>query len=53
MSYNINWSKKADKFLDKIKLRVGDYRVLVDINTASKLIEVRVVGHRGNIYKTV
>lgn len=32
------------------KLRVGDYRVLLDIDTSKKLIEVRVVGHRGNIY---
>ena len=83
MSYNINWSKKADKFLEKLpkdiskrivhkvnsikdnpfhfvehyegesyfKLRIGDYRVLLDIDTSSKLIEVRVVGHRGNIYE--
>ena len=85
MSYSINWSKKSEKFLEKLpkdisyrivhkvnsikddpfhfvehyegesyfKLRIGDYRVLLDIDTSLKLIEVRVVGHRGSIYKKV
>lgn len=33
------------------KLRVGDYRVIADINRSSKKIEVIVIGHRKNIYK--
>ena len=33
------------------KLRVGDYRVLMDIDEKSKKIEVLKVGHRKNIYK--
>ena len=85
MPYSINWSKKSEKFLEKLpkdisyrivhkvnsikddpfhfvehyegesyfKLRIGDYRVLLDIDTSLKLIEVRVVGHRGSIYKKV
>lgn len=85
MSYEIHWSKKADKVLEKLpkatshrivnkvnlikdnpfhfvehyegasyfKLRIGDYRVLLDIDVSLKLIEVRVVGHRGSIYKRV
>ena len=35
------------------KLRIGDYRVLLDINPTLKLIEVRIVGHRGNIYNRI
>lgn len=37
--------------LSYFKLRIGDYRALLDINPSFKLIEVRVVGHRSNIYK--
>jgi len=33
------------------KLRVGDYRILIDIIEKEKVIAVRVVGHRKNIYK--
>ncbi len=33
------------------KLRVGDYRVLMDINEQKKLIEVLKIGHRKNVYK--
>lgn len=35
------------------KLRVGDYRALVDINPSNRLIEVRVVGNRKNIYNKI
>lgn len=33
------------------KLRVGDYRVIVMINTGERIINVIKVGHRKNIYK--
>ncbi|HLD15586.1 MAG TPA: type II toxin-antitoxin system RelE/ParE family toxin [Candidatus Nanoarchaeia archaeon] len=33
------------------KLRVGDYRVLIDLNHTKSQIEVIKVGHRKNIYK--
>ncbi len=33
------------------KLRVGDYRVIANIN--SKRIEIIVIGHRRNIYKDI
>lgn len=33
------------------KLRVGDYRILLDINESEKRINVLVVGLRKNIYK--
>ena len=35
------------------KIRIGDYRVLLDIDSSLKLIEIRVIGHRGNIYKRI
>ncbi len=35
------------------KLRVGDYRVIADINRNNKKIEVTVIGHRKNIYKKI
>jgi mRNA interferase RelE/StbE len=35
------------------KLRVGDYRVILDINEKEKTIEVLKIGHRKNIYKTL
>ena len=44
-------------FVEKIvgdrgwRMRVGDYRVLLDINEPEKKIEVLKVGHRKNIYK--
>lgn len=38
-------SKRAD-----FKLRVGDYRVIADINDSLKRIEITLIGHRKNIY---
>lgn len=33
------------------KLRVGDYRIIMDIETDKLLILVLKIGHRGSIYK--
>ena len=33
------------------KIRSGDYRIIVDVVEEQKIIAVRVVGHRRNIYK--
>ncbi len=33
------------------KMRVGDYRLIIDIDEASKTISVLKIGHRKNIYK--
>lgn len=81
--YQINYDKKAEKFLDKLpystrrrilrkiseaglnpfhyferlserkdyKLRVGDYRVIADIDEGRQLIEVRLIAHRKNAYE--
>ena len=85
MTYDIHWSEKSEKFLEKLpreiskrivqkinsirenpfhfvehyegesyfKLRVGDYRALIDIDSSNRLIEIRVVGHRKNIYNQI
>jgi len=36
---------------DCYKFRCGDYRALIDVDQENKLVIVRVVGHRRNIYK--
>lgn len=44
-------------FLEKLvddpgyKIRVGDYRAIIDILDGEKMLAVRIVGHRKNIYK--
>ncbi|MFH1133490.1 MAG: type II toxin-antitoxin system RelE/ParE family toxin [Nanoarchaeota archaeon] len=35
------------------KLRIGDYRVIVDIDDTKKRIEVTFIGHRKNVYQKV
>lgn len=32
------------------KLRIGDYRALIDIDFSAKILKVRVFDHRGRIY---
>lgn len=52
---------KADpyRFFERLKgrkdykLRVGDYRIIADINKTEKKIEVTLIGHRKNIYKFI
>tara|TARA_Y100000310_G_C20508564_1_gene727659 strand:- start:606 stop:866 length:261 start_codon:yes stop_codon:yes gene_type:complete len=35
------------------KLRIGEYRALIDIEFENKILCVQVVGHRKDIYKNV
>lgn len=35
------------------KLRVGDYRIIVDINDSKITIYIITIGHRSNIYKKI
>ncbi|MFH0889670.1 MAG: type II toxin-antitoxin system RelE/ParE family toxin [Candidatus Aenigmatarchaeota archaeon] len=35
------------------KLRVGDYRVIADIDQSTGKIQVTLIGHRKNIYKNM
>ncbi|MBW2975584.1 type II toxin-antitoxin system RelE/ParE family toxin [Candidatus Woesearchaeota archaeon] len=46
-------------FLDKLtkikafKLRVGDYRVIIDLNENEKSLVVLTLGHRKDVYKEI
>ena len=33
------------------KLRIGDYRALIDVDLTFKVLKVRVVDHRSRVYK--
>jgi len=33
------------------KLRVGDYRILIDVDFSNKILKIQVIGPRYNIYK--
>lgn len=35
------------------KLRVGDYRVIADIEESLERIEITLIGHRKNIYRKI
>ncbi|MCJ2519791.1 MAG: type II toxin-antitoxin system RelE/ParE family toxin [Candidatus Thermoplasmatota archaeon] len=37
--------------VDAFKIRVGDYRVIVDVDWESKTIYILTVGHRRTIYR--
>jgi len=37
--------------IDGYKLRVGDYRLIIDIEKKIRLLKVLKIGHRKNIYK--
>ncbi|MDG7056559.1 MAG: type II toxin-antitoxin system RelE/ParE family toxin [Wolbachia endosymbiont of Penenirmus auritus] len=48
----INLGKTLDHSLKGYKgLRVGDYRVLYDVNTSKYEVTIVTVGHRGTIYE--
>lgn len=36
--------------IEGFKLRVGDYRAIIDVDNANKILKVLKVGHRKNIY---
>ena len=36
---------------DYYKLRVGDYRALIDVDFQKKLLKVQILDHRSKIYK--
>jgi len=36
--------------INGFKLRVGDYRIIIDVDNASKVLNVLKIGHRKNIY---
>jgi mRNA interferase RelE/StbE len=42
---------KGDEFKNIFKLRIGDYRILYDLDRANKTITFIKIGHRKDIYK--
>ena len=42
---------KGDEFKNMYKLRIGDYRIIYELDNPNKLITIIKVGHRKNIYK--
>ena len=36
---------------DVYKLRIGDYRALIDVDFSDKILKIQIIGHRKNIYK--
>ena len=49
---------RPENFVEKLvgeigfKLRVGDYRIILDLNNSQLVILVLKIGHRRNIYKS-
>jgi len=39
--------------IDAYKLRVGDYRILIDLDNEHKFMNIVFIGHRKNIYKYI
>lgn len=39
--------------IDSYKLRVGDYRIISDIDDNSLTINIRFIGHRKNVYDKI
>jgi mRNA interferase RelE/StbE len=44
---------KALKEIQGYKLRVGDYRVIIDVDWGTKIIFVLLIGHRKKIYEEI
>lgn len=42
--------KKLKGFIDLWRIRVGDYRVIYAIKDKVKIVDIRCVGHRKDIY---
>ena len=39
--------------ISSYKLKIGDYRVLIDLHETAKIISVVLIGHRKDIYKII
>jgi len=61
MTFKVEYSNQSQKFLKKSnklvtrriisKLRIGDYRALIDIDFENKILIIQVFDKRGKIYK--
>ena len=38
--------------IEGLKLRVGDYRLIIDIDNSAKILRILKAGHRKNIYES-
>jgi len=48
---NISLLSLTGKYTNLYKLRIGDWRVVYDIDRDQKIITIHKVGHRSEIYK--
>lgn len=39
--------------VDGFKLRVGDYRVIINVDQQTKILTVLKIGHRRNVYENI
>lgn len=39
--------------INSYKLRIGDYRAIIDLDESNNVLEVLLIGHRKNIYKEI
>ena len=37
--------------IEGFKLRVGDYRIIIDVDNSNKILNVLKIGHRKNVYE--
>ena len=38
---------------EEYKLRIGDYRIIVDLEPHNKVIRILIIGHRKNVYQKI
>lgn len=48
---NIKPKRLTGRLKGDFRLRVGDYRVIYSVNFKSKVLIIRMVGHRSSIYR--
>lgn len=55
MSTKLNPHHFFERLVERVdyKLRIGDYRVIADINDSTKRIEITLIGHRKKVYKKI
>jgi len=48
---NVNHQSLTGHLRGAFKLRVGDYRVVYELNSSHEMLVVRFIGHRSEIYR--
>ncbi len=49
--YALNFLNKMKGYKNKYKIRIGDYRIGLEIDKINKIIFVKIIAHRKDIYK--